>query len=286
MSVGLCLLICAVAVAVIAPPCLAALTHRGNAPRLGVAAWLTTIASMSVSGLVGVIALGVEFGPLALALVAATVTVVVSGPARGLLRARRRTHAHARDARLVARRVAGVDALVLDARERSAYCVAGRPSAVVVTSAALAALTGSELDAVLAHERAHLDGRHPQLLAVVRVLAESFPRVTLFTTGAAEVARLLEMCADDVATRAHGPRALLGGLLVLSGVVPAPAGGLSAGAVDVLDRAGRLATPVGRGSRARARVQLCVATTVVLALALVPAVTAVSGAMWCPPMVW
>src|SRR5260370_1178978 len=105
----------------------------------------------------------------------------------------RRRVPHARMARLVGRRVLGRDAVVLDAPERVAYCVAGRPHTIVVTSAALAALDERHLDAVLAHERAHLVGRHHLLLALTRSLAAILPTVALFRTGAAEVARLLEM---------------------------------------------------------------------------------------------
>ena len=46
--------------------------------------------------------------------------------------------------------------------EPAAYCVSGRPPAIVVTTAALGALDDRQLDAVVAHERAHLAGHHPQ----------------------------------------------------------------------------------------------------------------------------
>ncbi|WP_262982594.1 M56 family metallopeptidase [Rhodococcus sp. MTM3W5.2] len=185
---------------------------------------------------------------------------------------------------MVARRVDGVDALVLDAGERAAYCVPGRPHVIVVTSSALDALASHELDAILAHERAHLDGHHPQLLAVLRVLAGVLPRVALFTTGAAEVSRLLEMCADDAATRIHGRGALLAGLIALAGSGPIPAQGMGATSVAVLDRAGRLAAPAPGPDRVRARAQLALASVAVATLVLVPGLTAVTGVMWCPPM--
>ncbi|QHE74239.1 Peptidase M48, Ste24p precursor (plasmid) [Rhodococcus sp. WAY2] len=125
----------------------------------------------------------------------------------GLARLRTRTHGHANRARLIGRRVRGIDAVVIDNPERAAYCAAGRPHAVVITTAALAALDDRQVQAVLAHERAHLAGHHAQILAVLRVLAASMPGITLFTAGAVEVGRLLEMCADDSAARVHGSRA-------------------------------------------------------------------------------
>ncbi|MFC7447306.1 M56 family metallopeptidase [Rhodococcus daqingensis] len=313
MGVGAFLLLYSVLIAVFAPSLLTRLTHRGNAPRLGVAAWTTAIASVLASWVAGAALLAVELvhamptsggsvvgsclrllrglvgDGVTVAVqiclfVSATAAAVVVGwrLVRGLGTARRRTHAHARDARVVGRRVPGIDALVLDAGERAAYCVPGRPNVIIVTSSALDALGANELDAVLAHERAHLNGHHPQLLAVLRVLAETLPRVALFRVGAAQVSRLLEMCADDAATRIHGRSALLAGLIALAGSGPAPAEGMGATSVAVLDRAGRLAAPLPAPDRVRARARLAVAS---VALASVPALMAVVGVMWCPPVV-
>ena len=50
--------------------------------------------------------------------------------------------------------------MVVQAERPAAYCVAGRPHAIVVTIAALQSLDRSELAAVLAHEKAHIKGRH------------------------------------------------------------------------------------------------------------------------------
>ena len=52
--------------------------------------------------------------------------------------------------------------VVLDDPRPAAYCVAGRPAAIVVTSGALAVLDQPQLEAVLAHERAHLAQRPPR----------------------------------------------------------------------------------------------------------------------------
>lgn len=50
--------------------------------------------------------------------------------------------------------------------EPAAYCVAGRYPTVILTTGALRALDPDQLDAVLAHERAHLAGHHHRLLAL------------------------------------------------------------------------------------------------------------------------
>lgn len=310
MSAAACLAAYAVTIAVTAPRILPRLTRSGIAPRWGVAAWLAAIASavLASTAFVGVIAAEALTGTSAVeacehlvqafarahstpAAQSATTAVALAAATalacagvrltRDLANRRRVTFGHARSARMVGRRIAGVDAVVLDAPERAAYCVAGRPHAIVVTSGALKALDHPQLDAVLAHERAHLSGRHPQVLAVVRALADTAPRVSLFTTGAADIARLLEMCADDRAMRTHEPRTLLHGLVALTGAGPVPDSAVGAGDVAVLDRAGRLASPAGRGDRVRNRAQLGAAITLLAAVPLGATALAVTGRMLC-----
>jgi Zn-dependent protease with chaperone function len=136
---------------------------------------------------------------------------------RSLRRASVRTRAHAEAARITGRRVEGQEApFVLDASQPAVYCVPGRPATIVVTTGALAVLGTEQLTAVLAHERAHLAGRHHLLLAVTRSLAAIAPFVPLFARGTGEVARLAEMRADDVAARHGSRRTLLTALLAMS----------------------------------------------------------------------
>lgn len=318
MSVATCLVLYSFVVAVLGPPLLVRLTHSGVAPRLGVTAWIAALASVTLSWAGAAVFVGVELARLGtrpgrelldscfaslreiatgragvvlqtglLMLSAAAILVlclVIGRVCRRLLSMRSHTHGHARMTRIVGRRVAGIDAIVLDAPRRAAYCVAGRPNAIVVTSAALDALDRRQLDAVLAHERAHLGGRHLQLLALIRSLAASLPRMTLFTTAETEVARLLEMCADDSAARTHGSRTVLTGLLALSGAGPLPTGALGATSIAVLDRAQRLAAPSPPTDRARVRALLTATTTLVTAGPLITALLAVSGVMLCGPM--
>ena len=152
--------------------------------------------------------------------------------ARRVQRSRAQTRSHARTALLVGRAIAGpaadaasppadaaaglaaipakhdgrARAVVLDDPRPAAYCAAGRPAAIVVTSGALAVLDPPQLRAVLAHESAHLAHGHHALATVTRGLAAAFPGVPLFARGAAEVARLAEMSADDTAVRTSGSR--------------------------------------------------------------------------------
>ena len=103
----------------------------------------------------------------------------------------------------------------------AAYCVPGRPAPIVVTSGALAVLDAPQLTAVLAHERAHLAGRHHRHRTDPRP-DRGFPAVPLFTRGAAEVARLTEMCADDAAARREGRAPLAAALLAIASGAAVP----------------------------------------------------------------
>ena len=68
---------------------------------------------------------------------------------------------------------------------------------------------------MLAHERAHLAGRHHAIVTATRGLTAAFPAVPLFTRGEAEVARLAEMTADDAPARRAGRRPLTAALLAI-----------------------------------------------------------------------
>jgi Zn-dependent protease with chaperone function len=148
-------------------------------------------------------------------------------------RSRRQTRAHAEAARLVGRALpegiaaggapgAGATghrpaaAVVLDDPRPAAYCVAGRPAAIVLTSGALQVLDPPQLGAVLAHERAHLAHGDHLLQTLTQGLAAAFPGVPLFIRGAAEIARLTEMGADDSAARASSRPALVAALLAIA----------------------------------------------------------------------
>jgi Zn-dependent protease with chaperone function len=291
----------ALAVAWHAPAVLARLTGPGASARLGLAAWSAAMASVLASALVAVQFLvraavagwpglaeavcrsvaGGACAPavyrsaafeLALALAAVTAALAVTAAAwrygRRVQQGQRRTRAHADAARMTGRRLPGVSAaVVLDAAQRAAYCVPGRPATIVVTSGALAVLDRAQLTAVLAHERAHLAGRHHLLIAATRALAASFPAVPLFTRGPAEVARLAELRADDAAARHSGRPALITALLAMGTGAAVPAAALAATACAVTARVQRLLEPPRRSRRARYSLALIM---VMLPLALAP----------------
>jgi len=185
---------------------------------------------------------------------------------------------HAQTARLVGHPEPALGAVLVEHPEPAAYCVSGRHPMVIVTTGALRALDAGQLDAVLAHERAHLAGRHHRLLAMARIAGQVLPFLPLMRDADTQVARLVELHADDAATRASDPRSLATALVVLAtGASPAPA--LAAAATDAVQRIHRLLDPAEQLGRVHR--QLLRATAVALALApvllaLAPAVAALA----------
>jgi Zn-dependent protease with chaperone function len=173
---------------------------------------------------------------------------------------------HARTARLTGRLEPALGAVVVEHPQPTAYCVAGRCPTVIVTTGAVAALAPGQLDAVLAHERAHLAGRHHALKAAARIGRQVLPFLPLLRDAEVQVARLAELHADDAATRTADPRELATALVALATPAQAaPAPALAAAATDAVHRIHRLLGPTEPLSRPRRH--LLRATTAALALA-------------------
>jgi Zn-dependent protease with chaperone function len=326
MSLAPCLLVYSFAVVVLAPGLLVRLTHAGSAPRLGILAWLAAIVSVLASWSVAVVAMGAELirdrthpghavtascvgllraaaaGQhgvpiqlglfLLIALITSAMLVLSVRLVRSMWRARTATQQHARMAQLAGQRnvrlqVDGLDARVLDTPQPAVYCVASRPRMIVVTSAALTALDPPRLRAVLAHERAHLAGHHHLVVAFTRALAKALPRVRLFTLGATEVARLLEMAADDTAARAHGRPTVLDALLALCAAgagAPMPREALGATGLAVLTRVERLLEPAPTIRQIKTGLLLGAAATVLVTGPVLVGLLTAAGLALCGPM--
>ncbi|WP_432159486.1 M56 family metallopeptidase [Streptomyces sp. NRRL F-5630] len=93
---------------------------------------------------------------------------------------------------------------VLEGEKPEAWWLPGTPPQLVITTAALRRLEGSKLDAVLAHELGHAHARHDWLLHCSGALARGFPQVPVFAAFRDEMHRLVELAADDVASRRFG----------------------------------------------------------------------------------
>jgi Zn-dependent protease with chaperone function len=137
--------------------------------------------------------------------------------ARGLARARRGHRAHAAFLTAAGRPDQALDAVILDDDPPAAYCLPHGRHRVVISAGTLSRLSPGQVQAVLAHERAHLRGHHHLMLATAAALARAFPPVPLLARAPAELAVLAEMTADDDAARRHDPADLAAALVTLAG---------------------------------------------------------------------
>ncbi|MEW1751555.1 M56 family metallopeptidase [Streptomyces angustmyceticus] len=118
----------------------------------------------------------------------------------------RRHHTELRTARLATgAHPASGDLCVLPDSAPDAYALPGRPGRVVVTAGMVRALPPDEREALFAHERAHLAGRHHLFLLTVALAAVCHP---LLRSLRAPLAYALERWADESAAVRVGDRRL------------------------------------------------------------------------------
>ena len=191
---------------------------------------------------------------------------------------RRQAVQHAQTARLVGRPDAALGAVLVDHEQPAAYCVAGPHPTVILTTAALQTLDPDQVDAVLAHERAHLASHHHRLLAIARIGRQILPFLPLMREADTQITRLVEMHADDAATATRGTGPLAAALVILAAAA-GPAPGLAAATTDAVQRIQRLLRPADPLSRVRRQLlgagAAALALTPVL-LALTPAIVALA----------
>lgn len=237
--------------------CLAALTGS-----TGAAGVVTVAAGLLVPGLL--------FGRLAV--------VAVRHTRAG--RADRRRHLELLG--MLGRRDSHLGVTVIPGAEAAAYCVPGT-GAVVLSRGALDLLEPAELRAILAHERAHLTGRHHLLIAWASILAQAIPAAPVFRGILPATLKLVELLADDRAVR-RGTRADLAAAIAAFTGGAAPTVGLAASGGQVLARVHRLLDPppplplAARLGGASAAASLL---AVPVLLAVIPAAVA-AGLAACP----
>ena len=327
MTVAAVLLAYAAGVGTLGARLLARASWTARAPLLGIltylaAAW-SVVAALSLAGLtlaVHATALGGALSQLigacvlrlratyatpggaavagaGLVLAAAIATRTVLTAASHLRVTRRQAVRHAQTAWLVGRPEPALGAVLVEHSQPAAYCVAGRHPTVILTTAALQALAPGQLDAVLAHEQAHLTWRHHRLLAMARIGRRALPFLPLMRDTEAQVERLVELHADDAATESRDPGSLATALVVLATAAsdaasdpasdpasfPAAAAGpapvLASAATDAVQRIHRLLRPAEPLARSRRLLLRAMATALVLGplvMALVPAMLALA----------
>lgn len=255
-------------------------TWVDRAPRLAIAAWYSLSASSLLAVAVGGLALVVPThvvstnladllescamalraryatpGGVAMATSGVAVATMVVGrwsycSLAELSRAAAARRRHVDILAMVGRLERGVT--LLDDDRPYVYCVAGRRHRIVMTTGASDLLDPEQLSAVLAHERAHLRGRHHLVIGAATATARAFPWIPLFTAARDEVTRLVELAADDAASSAAARLSLAEAMLALSATTP-PAGALAAGGSAAGARVRRLITghrPLAAGAGA------------------------------------
>jgi Zn-dependent protease with chaperone function len=276
-------------------PCLSRAAWPQRAPRAGLAAWLACALSAVVSVVLVGLVLAIPCVQLSTdpAVLRACLSLLraqyaspagaVTGMVGGLLAAavagrvawacgsvlaaaRRRRSAHDDVLAVIARPGPAADVRVIDGDRPAVYCLPGRRR-IVLTTSALIRLDDGELDAVLAHERAHLSGRHHIVLALAVALQRAFPSAWFFAVASRQVAYLVEVAADDAAAR-RAPRLTVASALLAVATAGVPAGALGAGGSAAAQRIQRLINPPSRDSRARRAVTYA-ALTMAAALATV-----------------
>ncbi|HET7800888.1 MAG TPA: M56 family metallopeptidase [Humibacillus xanthopallidus] len=131
-----------------------------------------------------------------------TVRLLVAGDRIGRnLRSVRRRHRELVD--LLATQGEG-HTRVLEHTTPTAYCLPGVRRRVVLTQGTIDRLAPEELDAVMAHERAHLAARHDLVMEFFTVVHEAVPRFVRSPTALREVHLLIEVLADRAAVRRAG----------------------------------------------------------------------------------
>lgn len=167
--------------------------------------------------------------------------------------------------------------LVLEDEYPDAWWMPGSRPKLVVTTGALHRLTGHQLDAVLTHERGHARARHDWLLYLSSALATGFPRVPLFAHFQDQTHRLVELAADDTASRRCGHLTTALALIELNqhrGVLSCASSNRLLG-----ERVNRLLAPPPRLDRSRRTLATAVAALVPLVPLLItfaPGLTALS----------
>lgn len=238
-----------------------------RAPLLAIGLWLALsiswLVSLILSGLVLVrlpqvlrlwlmqvtgTAVGMPGGPVSpvigAAFTAAVIAWVAYAAVREVRQVRQKRAWHAAVLAFTGRAVPELGVTVVDQDTPAVYCLPGprHHRRIVATTGALKTLTAAQLDAALAHERAHLRQRHDLLIAALGALSGAFPCVRLLRDAHSEVAILAEMGADDAARRSHDARALAAALVGLARA-GAPAVALAAGGHSVVHRLHRILAP-------------------------------------------
>jgi len=221
---GIVLIVLALAVVVVAPRILTRSAWTIDRPRTALLSWSVAVLLGALGFVAGITLVvlanrpitfgaspthGLNIGVAVLAVLAFVVAVRVRpGPEHQAVREAMRSGVAPH------REIDGTLVAVVEAEHALACAVPGRSGGVLVSTGLADRLRTDELEAVVAHERAHLQQRHAAVVAV----AESIERAVPWIPGARAMARstrvLVEFAADDAAARRTGRDAVRRAVLV------------------------------------------------------------------------
>ena len=274
-----------------------------RAPRTGIVAWQAAAISMATSAaaaglILAVPCIRVSTDPAALraclslildqyktlpgaamGIIGATLALGVLGrltwcTVAAMKGAQHRRASHDDALTLIARPALIPEVSLIDDDRPAVYCVPGRRHRIVLTTGALRCLDSRQLDAVLAHERAHLSERHHLVLTSAAALTRAFPAVRFFVVAALQVSDLVEAAADDAAVRREHRLTLAGALLAVA-AAGTPAGALGAGGTSAAQRIQRLIDPPQPASRTRRAITSAASITASALVFALPVLTLV-----------
>ncbi|MBF4589853.1 M56 family metallopeptidase [Curtobacterium sp. VKM Ac-1395] len=225
---GVVLVVLALAVVVVAPRVLTRSAWTIDRPRTALVAWSVAVLLGALGFVVGIALVvlanrpitdpfglaesptrGLNVGVAVLAVIAFVIAVRVRPGAE-----HRAVREAMRSGAAPHREIDGTIVAVVEADHALACAVPGRSGGVLVSTGLADRLRTDELEAVVAHERAHLRQRHAAAVAV----AESIERAVPWIPGARAMARstrvLVEFAADDAAARRIGRDAVRRAVLV------------------------------------------------------------------------
>lgn len=181
------------------------------------------------------------YDALGLTLAADLIIVLCALVATLTIRTLRQRARHRRLVDLLARRsVMHPGTQVLTDNRAIAYCLPGLRARIVVSDGTLRLLGAEEVEAVIEHERGHAHGRHGLVLLPMVSLRELFAWIPYAKLAPREMASLLEMAADDFASRRSNRHAMAAALVEMATVHWAPNCALALCGSGVSSRVDRL----------------------------------------------
>jgi hypothetical protein len=286
--------------------------HRRD-PRMLIVAWFTSMAGVVFAAVAGVVLLVIPShgnvgtfvaalhscwdavrhgsppavealgGVAGIALVLAMTVRLAVIAVRGARKRANRRREHLSVLRLAGRKDSDSPATLWLAHDQPlAFSMTGRSGVIVANEGLHRHLPAESVAAVLAHERAHLRGRHHLLVAVTDALRAALSFVPLFRQAPTAIRELAELSADVAAVRAHGAEAVRVAITCVSSHAPGVALAMARDAIEV--RLARLRDAPEAPSGLRRAVTCALAGVATASAPLLAAATllVVVGVVTCP----